>query len=136
MAIQAAWLQGFQWKSGGPSSGQWLDAQTWENEQTEVSLGTESGDALFARAETNNWFPPRFIQQSRDHYSLNFLRYETKGMIVDFRKVRPNELFQTHFVVAWSQYVDESIATWNAVDLDAKQIIAGAAGETVWPQCE
>jgi len=52
-------------------------------------------------------------------------------MIVDFGKVRPNELFQTHFVVAWSQYVDESISTWNAVDLNAQQIVAGAAGKTV-----
>lgn len=134
LVIQAAWLDGFQWKSGGATSGQWLDAQTWDDEQTEVSLGTEGGDALFARAEKNNWLPARFTQQSRDDYHLSLLSYETNGMIVDFGKVCPNELFQTHFVVAWSQYVDESISTWNAVDLNAQQIVAGAAGKTVWPQ--
>ena len=47
-----------------------------------------------------------------------------------------SELLQAHFVVAWSQYDEKSVGTWLAVDLDAKQIVAGAAGETAWPQCE
>jgi len=130
LIVEGSWMSGYAWSDGGPDSGQNLDAQTWDDGQTTVSLGTEGDDALFVRAEANDWLPQRFVHQSTDEYTLSLVRYLDKGLAIDFGKVFPNELVQAHFVVAWSPYNAESMGTYNAVELYAEHILEGADGRT------
>lgn len=46
----AVWEEGYTWLGGGPDTGQGLYAKTWEDGQTEVSIGTEDEQALATRS--------------------------------------------------------------------------------------
>lgn len=127
LSFEARWRDGFRWTDGGPSWGQYLDAQTWDDKRVEVSLGTEDDDALFERSQRRDWLPQRYAQQSRDHEYLMLNRYFETGFATDFGAAEAGEKFAVYYAVAWADVLEDSIATWLAVDTSAKNILAGAS---------
>jgi len=118
--------------AGGPDSGQYLDAQTWDNGIWMLSLGTEDGEALYERARSSNWLPQRYLTQAIGWGELPFVEYLPDGFSVTIDHVAVGDELQTQFVAAWAPYDPESASTWYAVDLDARHIIQGAKGVQVW----
>jgi hypothetical protein len=130
--LRCGWQDGFNWQDGGPDSGECLAAQTWWNESTTVSLGSEGGDALLRRAEAGDWMPERFREYETEFNELPFCDYTERGLSIALPSLRTGERVQAHFVVAWAATVKDSVATWLGVDLDARHILRGAAGEMIW----
>jgi hypothetical protein len=117
---------------GGSNSGEHLDAQTWDDGTTELSLGTADGQALLYRAKADEWFPKRYAAQAMDWDILPVVDYVPYGLRVHIKDVAPGDRFQIHFAVAWALFDPESVGTWLAVDLTDQQIIAGARGHYSW----
>lgn len=98
---------------GSPSPGEGLDAFTWRVGQHALSLGTEDGEFLSARAERSEFVPSRLSGE----LSLSTVEYAEAGLIVPFSCLKPPEVLQVQFVVAWaSEHTEESPASWFAVE--------------------
>ena len=132
LTFVGSWLPNYTWiTADGPNPDEHLDSQIWHDGQTQVGLGTEAGDASFSHSEANNWMPKRYAQQSTNNLLyLDLVRYFDEGIETNFGEVFPNELFQTHFAVAWAPHEEESISAWLAVDVTAKDILEGANGKS------
>ena len=97
---------------GSPESGEGLDAVTWEVGRYNLSLGTEDGEFLAARAENRDFVPPRLASE----LSIGSVEYGEAGLMVPFSGLEPKETIQVQFVVAWAVYDWECPASWFAVD--------------------
>jgi len=96
----------------GPQSGEGLDAQSWHDTHVKVMLGTEGGDALFARAETRRGFPARLVDPERSplassvgfqHRFLDLLDYEESRLVLRLPPLMENESYQVQFVCPGSR---------------------------------
>ena len=132
------WVPGYQWTEGGPSSGEWLDAQTWENAETIVTVGTADCESLAGQAKLG-LLPPRWTDLLGGSYGgitpdIRNGRIDPTMYLEDgFRLVLPDlsagETCQVQFVAAWAPNTDEAGAdacTWYAVDQNPKQVLLGA----------
>lgn len=97
---------------GGPDSGQFLAAQTWQIGGRRVSLGTEDEASLALRAAEGIGLPTRLAPLLGPHA----VAYEPLGLRVSLPKLRAGECGQLRFLVAWStpRRADDA-ATWFAV---------------------
>ncbi|MBV9786888.1 MAG: hypothetical protein JOZ51_01850, partial [Chloroflexi bacterium] len=68
--------------SGGPDPGEHLAAQTWDGHHYTISLGTEGGDALYNRAQRNDWLPQRYLAEATEWYELPFVEYVPDGLSI------------------------------------------------------
>ena len=118
--------------SGGPDPGEHLAAQTWDGPDYTISLGTEGGDALYHRAQRNEWLPQRYLAQATDWYELPFVEYVPDGLSIKLTSLAAQDLVQAQFVTAWAPEDAASAAAWSAVDLDAQHILQGAHGQHEW----
>ncbi|MDN4617830.1 hypothetical protein QCD85_06955 [Paenibacillus sp. PsM32] len=107
-----------QWITGGSSTGQYLEASTWESDTHYVSIGTEDAEALQDRSGTHNLMPI----QIKDQNELTFSDINTIGMYLP--SIASYKLCQFHFYIAWKKYTDdEDVDTWYAVDQQAQLIL-------------
>jgi hypothetical protein len=98
---------------GSPSPGEGLDAFTWRVGRYAISLGTEDGEFLSARAERSDFVPARLSGE----LSFHTVEYTEAGLVVPFSGLGPSEILQVQFVVAWTcEHTDESPASWFAVE--------------------
>lgn len=105
---------------GTPNSGEGLDAFTWRMASSALSLGTEDGEFLAARAERRAGGPARL----RDELTYSTVKYADAGLIVPIAGLCPREVLEIHFVVAWAdRYSEECPSTWFAVDQDHGYIV-------------
>ena len=88
VVLKCLWADGSIHLEGGPDSGQYLHAQTWDNGETKISLGLKDYED-----ETVTYLPGGFE-----------VNISTLGME------------QGHFVCAWGPLNPDNILTWNAVD--------------------
>ncbi len=62
-AFSCEWGPEYRWREGGPNSGQWLDALTWDDGQVMVTMGTQDGEALANRARMGDGLPSRWASE-------------------------------------------------------------------------
>jgi hypothetical protein len=108
---------------GGPDNGEALDAQTWENRQHRVSIGTEDSDALAARAGRD--VPERWRSELLgwlDGKATRDMTYPVlhtgDGLALCLPEIPAGMVCQSHHAAAW-QAVDlgSDVSTWYAVEL-------------------
>lgn len=98
---------------GGPNAGESLDAQNWDIGKVTLSLGTEDGEYLAARAKQGLHVPGRLAPELH----AGTVQYIDHGLRVPFSSLQPDEIVQVHFIVAWASHDQANRAdTWFAVD--------------------
>lgn len=130
----AVWEDGYIWKEGGPHSGEWLYAKSYDDVQTQVSIGTDDEDALARRSHYRDGIPTEWEPYFRstpnhfDWFSLQPIHYEIRdaGLAIPLPPLGAGKLCQIHFIVAWAPYEEQGGATSDAVDRSAAEILAGA----------
>lgn len=93
--IRCVWTAGASWSDGGPESGENLDALTWTDGSTKVSVGLPD----FGGATTYR----------RDGFEV------AVGMVAGH---------QGHFVCAWGPDSPDDVSTWFAVDCSPVHLVA------------
>ena len=127
LSFASIWKAGYNWKTRGPDSGQYFDAQTWEDDEHAVTIGTEDSDKLFLRAENDGWLPQRFLLKPRYDYDNLAVQYLQEGMTVHLGEVLPEEKFQIYFGIAWQlQGASDHAYTSIAADFALEGIINSA----------
>lgn len=107
--FKCIWDKNYVWKDYGANSGEYLDAQTWEDGIHYVTIGTEDGEYLFIRSKMDRMIPR--CLQSRDA-DLGLVQYSELGLTVPIPCMEANETCHIQFVVSWGK---SEIATWYAV---------------------
>lgn len=92
--ISCLWTGESTWAEVGPESGQYLDAQTWTDGRTRVTVGLPD----FGTATT----------------------YRRDGFLVAVGQVAVG---QGHFICAWSPDAPDEISTWFAVDWPTDRLV-------------
>jgi hypothetical protein len=99
--------------AGGIASGQWLDAQSWEQDSRLVMVGTEDGEMLAARLPECGF--------SEDAYPVHYL---PDGFDVWTPRVDPGSEVTLHFVVADNPHPEPAVASsWVAADINHKWLL-------------
>ncbi len=134
----AAWENEYTWHDGGPNSGQYLYAKSWDDGVTEVSIGTEDDEALSIRAingenlpkEWSNYFGTDLRSgnwESGDYYKHDaHEKLRDNGVPTPLPCLEADQFCQISFAVAWANYDKKSATTWLAVDLKASDILKGS----------
>ncbi len=95
VVLKCVWAFGATYLKGGPNDGQYLNAQTWDDGRTKISLGLTD----------------------HEDESVTYLR---EGFAVDISALR---LKQGHFACAWGPLNPDNILTWNAVDWNPLRLL-------------
>jgi len=107
--------------SGGPNSGEGLDAITWRTGAGVLSLGTEDGEFLRSRALLGDNMPPAMAGE----LDISTVEYLPNGLRIPLRNVPSRSVVQVHFLLAWAdKCIEESPSTWFAVDQKAETIVS------------
>jgi hypothetical protein len=115
---------------GTPDSGEGLDAFTWRVADSVLSLGTEDGEILAARAQRHAGVPARLSGE----LTYSTVKYTDSGLIVPIAELRPQEVLEIHFIVAWSDaYSEERPSTWFAVDQGHGYVVQSLEGRNALP---
>jgi hypothetical protein len=129
----AVWGDGYTWEDGGPNSGQFEYTKTWDDRQTEVSIGTDDGDFLAIRSRRGDGLPkgwePYFLSSPNkfDWFWLQSVHIDVgnNGLAVPLPPLEAGQECQIHFAVAWSPKSPLG-ASGFAVARAASEILAGA----------
>ncbi len=105
------WQEGYSWTHGGPDSGEGLDAQTYDDGETVVTIGTEDSQYVGNRAENGDWMPIR-LKPSDPH---NFAVYLPDGLRICCSGLETDDRCQFQYIIAWAQKNDD-VGHWLAVD--------------------
>jgi hypothetical protein len=117
--FEARWAPTASPPDGGPSSGQFLNALTWSDDSTEVSLGAPDAEGLLGYQRAGIGLPTawRELLSAEDPASVSIEDYLADGLRLRLPRLRPHETATMHFVVAWADAVKDEDAPWFAVDL-------------------
>lgn len=116
--------------TGGGDSGELLDAQTWDDGQTSVSIGTEDADALCRRARHARRLPPSWVEHLCPFFekpeSARHLRYPVvylqHGVAIDLPPLPAGDRCEVHLAAALRpKTTDDDASTWYAVDIDPRR---------------
>lgn len=110
--------------TGEPESGEGLIAQSWEDDNFRLSIGTEDEEYLLSRAKYSNGLPSRFAAENLLVPEL--IKYLEDGIEVELPSFQLNEEGQVQFVISWVKKNQYSLSTWFAVDLSPDEILAAA----------
>lgn len=115
---------------GGPDSGQGLAAQSWNNGETTVSLGTADAEWL-ARCGPEWELPASWssLMSADDPSGVTIEEYRPDGLALDLPGLTAGEGGQIHFFVAWAPTRNEDSATWYAVDHNPQRVAAMLGAE-------
>lgn len=127
LSFTCGWAPEVMCGDGGPETGQYLEAQTWTDGATRVTVGTADGEMLFARAQQgllpSRWTSPD-VWGGRRPDELAVGRYSLDALAVDLPGLTQGEGCQLHFAVAWASE-SADVSTWFAVDCSPEQVLAG-----------
>ena len=113
----------------GPSSGQYLDAISYNDSKYQIHLGTEDGEVLMERAKARDWLPFRYSKylnfdtQTRNIHIGSFTEYRERGFLTRVPNLRPGEKAYFHFILAGKHYDEDNVDAWLAVDMSKKQLL-------------
>ena len=103
---------------GSPETGEYLIAQTFEDNSINLSIGTEDEEKLELRAKHNDWVPHRF----QSTINSDNICYLDQGIEVNFALLK-EEKIQIQFIVAWGSKKNNKLSTWYAVEQSAIEIL-------------
>jgi hypothetical protein len=100
---------------GGHDSGQYFDAQTWNNDTHTVTLGTQGDDFLAECTEKGKQIPSRFKEDINSHYMLEWIEYLENGLSISVPRLETHESVSLYFSLSWNNKPDdEECSTWFA----------------------
>jgi hypothetical protein len=103
--------------TAGAATGQGLEAQSWQNGQYKLLVGTEDVERLSGRF-------PAWASLPQDPFA-----YSPASLAFYFPNVPPNQSLSLHFVAAWSSFPEPSDAScWYAVYQLHNAVIAAVGG--------
>lgn len=102
-----------------PNSGEHLDAQTWDDGNTYITVGTEDGERLATRAIKGEIMPSRLTQQINN---LGLVQYSEKGLSVPIPHLVKGDICQIHFTASWGK---SEVDTWYAAGILSGDILKG-----------
>lgn len=109
--FKCSWNKNYSWNDYGANSGEYLDAQTWEDGIHYVTIGTEDGEYLSIRSKMDRMIPRSLKSKDID---LGLVQYNELGLSVPIPSIEENETCHIQFVVSWGK---SEIATWYAVGI-------------------
>jgi hypothetical protein len=96
------------------AAGEHLDAIEASNNEWTLHIGTEDGEILNSRAESNDWFPDRLKNKVDFYQSItNMLK---GGFETEIPELQIGEQIHIQYLSAYDQTNSESVKTWLAVD--------------------
>ena len=123
------WERGYQWTEGEPESGEWLAAQTWEDDTITVTVGTADSGGLAGQAKLGLQ-PLRWADLIGWNYGgttpdtktgkIDPVVYLEDGFQIVLPALNVGETCQVQFVAAWAPKTDDdrgNASPWFAVDL-------------------
>ena len=117
----AQWAPDFLWTECGPESGQFLDAQAFENSTVKLMIGTEDDEAMSRRASSDSWMPKRLTRYiEMTHVPAEYLN---DGLATWVPSLELDDRCQLQFVVAWEEQAPDCISSWFAVEQDPDYIL-------------
>jgi hypothetical protein len=121
LVFSARWAPDAMVPSGGPDSGQALNALTWGTESIELSLGAPDAEGLIRYEETGVQFPQswRSLLETDDLTTVHVEDYFADGLSIRLPSLRRGETAHMHFAVAWTDAPTDDAASWFAVDVGA-----------------
>ena len=134
----AVWEEDYTWHNWTTDSGQFVYAKTWDNGQTQVTIGTQDTECLALRAEQRDYMPEQLreyfckIPSSYDWRTCPYWKQEAHERLREIGVPTPlpplpsNQLCQLHFVVAWANHDNQSQLTWLSIDRNPIDILMGA----------
>ncbi len=123
ICFSSKWNDYYEWIESSPESGEDLDAITWEGNNIRVSMGTQDGQKLRTRSIKNEMMPVDFVDDLNLYGLVLCMDNELR---VPLHSVRPNEVCQIHFVIAWSKSINDDVSTWYAVDEESTNLLNSA----------
>lgn len=101
--------------SGGPATGEGLEAQEWANGDYVMLIGTEDFDYLRTRL-------PSMIDLPANPFT-----YSNDSLSVRVNKIPQGETLTLHFIVAWNKLPEPvDLSCWFAVDQPHLTALSGA----------
>ncbi len=142
LEFRCEWEPGHLWTKGSPDSGEWLDAQTWDDDIIQVTVGTQDALALASRAKHGDLLPPSWAEilgwsalEANGILRIDPVIYTPRGFRLSLPQLGRRELCQVHFVAAWSpapstpeEARNDSlyVSPWYAVDQTSASVLAGS----------
>ena len=96
------------------ATGEHLDAIEARDNVWTLHIGTEDGEILNSRAESNDWFPERLKNKVDFYQSITNMLKE--GFETEIPELKVGEQIHIQFLCAFDQTNSESVKTWLAVD--------------------
>ena len=96
------------------ATGEHLDAIEAYNNDWKLHIGTEDGEVMNSRAETNDSFPSR-LQNKVDFYQ-SITKMNKAGFETDIPDLKVGESLHIQFLTAYDKSNSDSVNTWLAVD--------------------
>jgi hypothetical protein len=96
------------------ATGEHLDAIEANNDDWTLHIGTEDGEMLNTRADSNDWFPAR-LKNKTDFYQ-SITRMVKEGFETEIPDLRIGEKIHIQYLTAYEKQDTESVNTWLAVD--------------------
>lgn len=112
------WQEGCSWTDGGPHSGEGLDAQTYDDGETVVTIGTEDSQYIGCRAENNDWMRTN-LKPADPH---NFATYLDNGLKISCHGLETDDHCQFQYIIAWGLESDD-VCHWLAVDREYRDLL-------------
>jgi hypothetical protein len=115
-----------------PQSGEFLDAVVIENENEQLTIGTEDNEIMQVRAAENDWMPERLNKTLKlwEPGQVLFTNYSKFGFDTQVPDLLENEKVYFHFLCAFNSRKksidypgEDDISTWYAVDQPKKNIL-------------
>ena len=98
------------------ASGEHLDAIEGYNKEWQMHIGTEDGEIMNTRAEVDDWFPERLINEVNFHESITTYLKGHNGLETQIPKLNMDEKIHIQYLSAIDENNEESINCWTAVD--------------------
>jgi len=96
------------------ATGEHLDAIQADNSEWTLHIGTEDGEVLNARAENDDWFPPR-LKNDVD-FCQSITEMKQNGLITKIPHLNKGEKLYIQYLVAYDKKDESKVNTWLAVD--------------------
>lgn len=102
------------------ATGENLDAFEITNDQWKLHIGTEDGEILNYRAESDDWFPIRLKNTENCYQEITELN--KSSMQTEIPDLRVDEKIHLQYLTAFDKQNTETINTWVAVDENKSEL--------------
>jgi len=102
------------------ASGEHIDAIEVKNNNWTLHIGTEDGEVMNSRAETNDWFPNRF--QNKVDFYQSITQMNKEGFVTEIPNLKVGEVLHIQFLTAYDKSNSDTVNTWLAVDESKRKL--------------